>query len=85
MTILIWNVKGLNKPSMQPEIRRKIQKLKLDFVILLETRVKQASFQYVASSIVPNGWMESSNLNEGSSAHIWVLWNPRGIQVNYIF
>lgn len=81
MTILIWNVRGLNRPSMQAEIRTKIQKMKLDLVILLETRVKQTSYHSVSSSVVPNGWMESSNMNDGSSARIWILWNPRVTQV----
>ncbi|XXG88431.1 hypothetical protein AAC387_Pa12g0639 [Persea americana] len=36
MTIIIWNVRGLNRPSMQSDIRNKIRSLNLVMVVLLE-------------------------------------------------
>ena len=63
MTILTWNVRGLNIPSMQLEVRQKIQTSKASLVVLLETKVKQSSYHCMKNSILPVGWLESSNLD----------------------
>lgn len=81
MTIIIWNVRGLIRPSMQADVRNKIRILKLSLVVLVETKVKQASYTYIANSILPNGWKESSNMEAGSTARKWLMWDPRVVQV----
>ena len=73
MTILIWNVRGLNRPSMQVELRHKLLSVKASLVALLETKIKPTSFHYVKTSILPNGWMEVSNVDICSSIQIWLL------------
>lgn len=49
--------------------------------MLVETKVKQASYTYIANSILPNGWKESSTMEDGSTARIWMMWDPRLVQV----
>ena len=36
MAILIWNVRGLNRPAMQLEVRQEILSVKASLVVLLE-------------------------------------------------
>jgi hypothetical protein len=42
MNILIWNVRGLNHPSKQREVKSMIRKNKIGLICLIETRVKEA-------------------------------------------
>lgn len=56
--------------------------MKLALVVLLETKVKQNSYNAIANSIVPNGWQENCNIDGGSAARIWVMWHPRLVRVN---
>ena len=81
MTLLIWNVRGLHRPSMQAAIRYQIRHLKLAMIIMLESKVKHSSYTFIVNSVVPHGWKESSNIATGSSARIWVMWDPRLIHV----
>ena len=81
MTIIIWNVRGLNRPSMQAAVRHHIRHLKLALVILLETKVKLSSYNSIVTSVVPAGWRECSNIAQGSTARIWVMWDPRLLHV----
>lgn len=46
MNYLIWNVRGLNDPIKQVVVNR-ISSLNLSIVGLLETRVKEASYQKI--------------------------------------
>lgn len=63
---------------MQVDVRNKIRTLKLSLVVLLETMVKQASYNYIANSILPACWKEVSNLEDGSTtARIWMMWDPQ--------
>ncbi|XXG79979.1 hypothetical protein AAC387_Pa09g0941 [Persea americana] len=66
---------------MQAAVRHHIRHLKLALVILLETKVKHSSYNYIVNSVVPSGWRESSNIATGSTARIWVLWDPRLVHV----
>ena len=82
MTLLIWNVRGLHRPSMQAAIRYQIRHLKLAMIIMLESKVKHSSYTFIVNSVLPHGWNESSNIATGSSARIWVMWDPRLIHVD---
>lgn len=84
MTILVWNVRGLNRPSMQLEVRQKIQTVNASLVALLETRIKPASFYYIKNYLLPNGWLETSNVDICSSSRIWLLWNPRKVHLQVL-
>ena len=55
--------------------------MKLALVVLLETKVKQSCYHYIANSIMPNGWRETSNIEDDSSTRTWTLWDPRMVHV----
>ena len=35
----------------------------------------------IKNSILPNGWLEFSNIDVFSTARIWILWNPKVVSV----
>ena len=41
MTVLVWNVRGLNKPTRRRDVKNHIQLLSPSIVALLETKVKE--------------------------------------------
>lgn len=84
MTILVWNVRGLNRPSMQMEVKQKIQSVQASLVALLETRIKPASFYCIKNFLLRNGWLETTNVDTCSSSWIWLLWNPRSVHLQVL-
>lgn len=70
---------------MQSDIRNKIFNLKLALVVLVETKVKQSSYNYIANSVMPNGWRETSNIEDNYSVRIWMMWDPRLVHVTVSF
>ena len=47
MTILVWNVRGINDPLKQKSMVARIRQLKIQLVCLLETRVKENKSQQI--------------------------------------
>jgi len=45
MTLICWNVRGINKPFKQKEIKNFLHKNKFEICGLLETRVKAEMFK----------------------------------------
>jgi len=41
MKLLIWNIRGINKPFKQQELRKEIRRLKINVLCLVENRVKE--------------------------------------------
>ncbi|MDV3166622.1 MAG: hypothetical protein Q8807_03105 ['Waltheria sp.' little leaf phytoplasma] len=66
-------MRGFNDPLKQKEIVKRIYKLKVDVVFLLETRVKYSKM----GSIVERwfkGWSYLHNYDHAVNGRIWVLW-----------
>ena len=47
MKVLVWNVRGLNQPCKQKEVASRVNRLNVDMVCLLETRVKEQKMQNI--------------------------------------
>lgn len=75
MRILLWNVRGCNKPFKQKEIRVFLHTKKVDVAVLLETRVKKEKAQKIVSKI-GKGWKGINNYGTTVNGKIWVIWNP---------
>ena len=54
MNCLIWNVRGLNHPSKQQEVRRMIKLHKIGIMCLIETGAKVHKADKVRACIVPD-------------------------------
>jgi exonuclease III len=53
MKLLSWNIRGLNMPLTQKEIRKMILSHRISILCVVETRVKLHNFPKVASSMLP--------------------------------
>lgn len=78
MNLLQWNVRGLNRASMHPEIRDRISQLHLSFVGLVETWVqeKKKNIPLVRNSFLPRYWKDFNNIQHCNLVRIWVCWSP---------
>ena len=47
MNALVWNVRGLNNPSKQYEVKKQISKHKVSLVCLVETRIKDCNLPLI--------------------------------------
>lgn len=83
MRLIIWNVRGCNKPFKQKEIKILLQTNKVDVAVLLETRVKKEKAQKIVRKIC-KGWDHINNYNSAGNGRIWINWNPKRIQVRFI-
>lgn len=54
MIIASWNIRGLNKPLKQREIRHLVSFHRINVLGILETKVKASDFKKVFSSCVSN-------------------------------
>jgi exonuclease III len=73
MKILSWNVRGLNMPLKQKEVRR----LNLSIVCLVETLVKIENFPQIVASML-SGWEVVNNYSKHYLGKIWICWDPGG-------
>uniref|UniRef100_A0A0V0I3C0 Putative ovule protein n=1 Tax=Solanum chacoense TaxID=4108 RepID=A0A0V0I3C0_SOLCH len=63
MIISTWNVRGLNQPLKQKELKLFLQKHKIDPLGCLETRVKQFKSQTILNKVA-HGWNSKCNYPE---------------------
>jgi len=80
MKLLSWNIRGLNMPLKQKEIRRMVFSHRISILCLLETRVKQDNFPKVAGSMLP-GWEIINNYSKHCLGKIWICWDPGGVKL----
>lgn len=70
-----WNVRGLNSPLKQKEVRHLISSNKIAICGILETRVREPNFE-VTKSLTFGGWDVIHNYVCCPNGRIWVAWNP---------
>lgn len=51
MSLATWNIRGVNHPSKQRAVSRFLSEYKVDFLSLVETKVRKVSFSSTCSSI----------------------------------
>ena len=68
-----WNIRGLNWPNKQEDLRLFLHKQQVGFMALVETKIKQANFKSIADRVVP-GWHSSHNLHYSPNGRIWMAW-----------
>ena len=73
--IASWNIRDLNWPNKQEDVKLFLHNNNIGLVGLLETKIKMQNFQKVASNMFPNWrWMHNFTLN--SKGRIWLAWRP---------
>ncbi|GLT29998.1 hypothetical protein SLA2020_048250 [Shorea laevis] len=72
MKILFWNVRGINMPSKQRELKRYFMQYNANIICLLETHVQRQNFLAISSFLLP-GWPGHNNYEYASLGRIWVF------------
>lgn len=75
MKIFVWNVRGLNNPDRQSDVRRWMQLNNVSVGALVETHIQEENISSVISGAMP-GWRFDSNASQAQGGRIIVLWNP---------
>lgn len=83
MRLIIWNVRGCNKPFKQKEIKTLLQTNKVDVAALLETRVKKGKAPKIVEK-VNKGWNHINNYTSAENGRIWLNWNPQRVQIRWM-
>ncbi|XP_019240505.1 PREDICTED: uncharacterized protein LOC109220492 [Nicotiana attenuata] len=73
MIISAWNIRGLNKPYKQKELRLFLQKNKVDILGRLETRVKKNKANNIVNKVAKD-WGYCCNYTKAINGRIWLLW-----------
>lgn len=74
MNLMSWNVRGINRVEMHPEIRSNIAQLNLNFLALVETRVRKGNITSIRNAIILRDWFNFNNFLHCSTARIWICW-----------
>jgi exonuclease III len=83
MTMLVWNVRGLNHPSKQKEVQRLVRAKRFGLVCLIETKVKEDNAASI-SSFIFSDWDFCYNYDKHYLGRIWVCWNRDDFQVSVV-
>jgi exonuclease III len=75
-----WNMRGLNDPLKQKEVRSFVNKNKLSVIGLVEHKIKEHNFSRVFSSMIPF-WSFVHNYTNSSSGRICIGWDPTIVKV----
>ncbi|KAH0696002.1 hypothetical protein KY289_013484 [Solanum tuberosum] len=83
VNMLSWNVRGLNGPNKQKEVKLLCSEEHVGLVGLLETKIKSNKIDQVADKLF-GGWSYITNLVEHYNGRIWIIWRPDYYKVNTI-
>ena len=78
-----WNIRGLNDPMKQAEVRRFFHEEKLSLCGLVETKVRDGNLLSVSRAI-HHSWKVYCHSGVSPFGRIWVCWNPLDIDVAII-
>lgn len=83
MFFACWNIRGLNDPLKQGEVRKLISEHKLSLCGLVETKVKEVNKDSVLINLARD-WKAICNYQFDPRGGIWVCWNPKELDVSII-
>ncbi|XP_074299563.1 uncharacterized protein LOC141630691 [Silene latifolia] len=78
-----WNVRSLNNPTKQLEIRWFLHQNKLGLFGLLETKIKGSNWLKVRNNICED-WSICTNNSTHKGGRVWLLWDPTLYQVDIL-
>ncbi|XP_058222932.1 uncharacterized protein LOC131332652 [Rhododendron vialii] len=82
--IASWNIRGLNSPRKQMEIKKFIHTSRLSLIGIVETKVRQENLAVVMQKCLPSGWEFLHNIGSSSVARIIVAWDKQGPSVSLL-
>ncbi|KAJ8421596.1 LOW QUALITY PROTEIN: hypothetical protein Cgig2_020785 [Carnegiea gigantea] len=81
--ICSWNIRGLNWPNKQKDVKIFLQERNIGIIGLFETKVKEKNIEMVATKLF-QGWHWQHNFHLNTKWRIWVAWRPRHYNVQII-
>lgn len=72
-----WNVRSINKPFKQKEIKNFLHKNKFEICVMFETRFKDEKFKKVSSLMFRDWSVINNNDDAAANGRIWIDWNPK--------
>ena len=81
--IISWNIRCMNAPNKQEDIKVFLQQENAGIVGFLETKVKESNIQHVMSKVCPN-WKWEHNATRIERGRIILSWHPRKYHFNVI-
>lgn len=85
VTFASWNIRGLNNPIKQVEIRKFIHAYSLSLIGIVETKVRHENLASTMKKCLPLGWSFVHNLVSGPVARISVAWDCQHSVVTVLF
>ncbi|XP_074293516.1 uncharacterized protein LOC141620581 [Silene latifolia] len=74
-SIRLWNVRGMNKPNKQTEIKRLLGRNNVGLCGLFETKIKANNGNNVRN-LLCDSWSICTNSSLHHGGRIWLLWDP---------
>ena len=78
-----WNIRGLNDPLKKKEVRSFVISNDLDFVCILETRVRISNKDRIFNSPL-SGWRIFHNYDHALLGRIWLCGNPEKVSIDVL-
>ncbi|XP_059315374.1 uncharacterized protein LOC132065978 [Lycium ferocissimum] len=78
-----WNIRGLNRPFKQKELKTFLLKNKVSLLGCLETKIKQDKVRKVRKNLGTE-WEVFADYSQEPNGRIWVLWNDQQVQVTIL-
>ncbi|KAJ8426568.1 hypothetical protein Cgig2_010627 [Carnegiea gigantea] len=82
-SILSWNIRGLNGPNKQEDLKIFLQNNSIGLADFLETKVKRENVNKVVNNLC-QGWDWHSNIQSSEKDRIWILWRPNCYAVTIV-
>jgi len=82
-SIIAWNIRGLNWPNKQEDLKTFLHTNKVGMIGLMETKIKMTNDRIVAIRSFP-GWRWDNNSTPTIKGRVWIAWQPRSYDVHVI-
>src|SRR4051812_1021331 len=76
MSILFWNVRGINNSSRLRDYLSLVAAHRPSLICLVETKIKEHHSSRITDCI-PSGWKSLNNYSADPSGRIWFLWDTK--------
>ncbi|XP_050238208.1 uncharacterized protein LOC126687695 [Mercurialis annua] len=84
MKYATWNIRGLNEPLKQAEVKRLLAKNNIDLAGIIETRVRFANRDKVWRKMNLQGWDKIHNYTHSDLGKIWIIYDRSRVKVSFI-
>ena len=82
LNLAVWNVRGLNKRDHQLALKDLISEYRLDFMGILETRVRINNVMHIQSFLLPHWKWFVDYATVGN--RIWIAWDDNVVDVHIL-